>query len=146
MPIFIVGMPRSGRTLVEQILASHPKVYGAGELTEFIEAVARLGGRWRFVLPAAVRLGRPKSCADSAQAILMPSAAAPAAERITDKMPANFRFAGLIHLALPNARIIHMRRDPVDTCLSCFSMLFAGELPTLTILASSVAIIGPIRR
>jgi hypothetical protein len=54
---------------------------------------------------------------------------APKAERITDKMPANFRFAGIIHLALPKARIIHVRRDPVDTCLSCFSKLFAARLP-----------------
>ncbi len=54
---------------------------------------------------------------------------APRARRITDKMPANFRYAGLIHLALPNARIVHMRRDPVDTCLSCFSILFGGDQP-----------------
>ena len=54
---------------------------------------------------------------------------APKAERITDKMPLNFRFAGLIHLALPHARIIHVRRDPIDTCLSCFSKLFAGDQP-----------------
>src|SRR5262249_35561791 len=56
-------------------------------------------------------------------------ALAPAAERITDKMPSNFRFAGLIHLALPNARIIHVRRDPLDTCLSCFSKIFTGDQP-----------------
>ena len=54
-------------------------------------------------------------------------ALAPTADRITDKMPANFQFVGLIHLALPNAAIIHTRRNPVDTCLSCFSKLFAGE-------------------
>ena len=56
-------------------------------------------------------------------------ALAPDAARITDKMPGNFRFAGLIHLALPNARIIHTVRDPVDTCLSCFSILFGGDQP-----------------
>src|SRR5262249_229657 len=55
--------------------------------------------------------------------------AAPAAERIINKTPGNFRFIGLIHLALPNARIIHTRRDPIDTCLSCFSKLFAGGQP-----------------
>ncbi|HEY8321499.1 MAG TPA: sulfotransferase, partial [Candidatus Baltobacteraceae bacterium] len=52
--------------------------------------------------------------------------APPSALRVTDKMPANFRFAGLIHLALPNARMIHARRDPVETCLSCFSNSFAA--------------------
>ena len=56
-------------------------------------------------------------------------ARAPAAERIVDKMPGNFRLAGLIHLALPNARIIHTIRDPIDTCLSCFSKLFSGDQP-----------------
>jgi len=56
-------------------------------------------------------------------------AAAPHAERIVDKMPLNFRYVGLIHLALPRARIIHTLRDPVDTCLSCFSILFAGDQP-----------------
>jgi Sulfotransferase family len=55
-------------------------------------------------------------------------ATAPTAERITDKMPANFRYAGLIHLVFPNARIIHTRRNPLDTCLSCFSRLFARDL------------------
>jgi len=57
------------------------------------------------------------------------TAAAPAADKIVDKMPANFRFLGLIHLALPNARIIHTCRDPIDTCLSCFSKLFTDEQP-----------------
>ena len=56
-------------------------------------------------------------------------ALAPNAERVTDKMPLNFAYAGLIHLALPNARIIHMRRDPLDTCFSCFSKLFAEDQP-----------------
>ena len=131
VPIFIVGMPRSGSTLVEQILASHPAVHGAGELSDFHDAVARLGKDSEAVaFPAAVpdltgeqlnRLGASYLAALRARA--------PAAERITDKMLANFRFAGLIHLALPNARIIHIRRDPVDTCFSCFSRLFAGELP-----------------
>jgi hypothetical protein len=57
------------------------------------------------------------------------TAAGSGAERIVDKMPSNFLYAGLIHLALPNARIIHARRDPIDTCWSCFSLLFAGNQP-----------------
>jgi tetratricopeptide (TPR) repeat protein len=124
VPVFIIGMPRSGTTLVEQILASHPQVFGAGELTEFGDAVAA-----SLAFPEAVpaldgetlrRLGRTYATGLGARA--------PAAQRITDKMPANFLFAGLIHLALPTARIVHVRRDPVDTCFSCFATLFtAGQ-------------------
>ena len=74
-------------------------------------------------------------------------AAAPAAERITDKMPENFRFAGLIHLALPNARIIHTRRDPIDTCLSCFSKRFLRTICLIpTTSANWAAITAPTRR
>ncbi len=130
VPTFIVGMPRSGSTLVEQILASHPKVFGAGELAEFSKAVTSLvapNGALSFpeavpALPARQLRQLGTSYLDAVRA------AASGAERITDKMPENFSFVGLIHLALPNARIIHMRRDPVDTCLSCFSLLFDSNL------------------
>jgi len=125
LPIFILGMPRSGSTLVEQILASHPKVYGAGERADFHEAVATIEGRNPPTIPAVV----PTLTGDQLQRlgalyVSRMSADAPQAERITDKMPGNFVHAGLIHLALPNARIIHTRRDPVDTCFSCFARLF----------------------
>ena len=132
VPVFILGMPRSGTTLVEQILASHPSVYGAGELTELVDIVAGLGGpRGVFAnFPENVRAMSKVQLRDLGTRYLeRVSALAPAASRITDKMPANFRFAGLIHLALPNARIIHTRRDPIDTCLSCFSLLFSGDQP-----------------
>ncbi len=125
IPIFIIGMPRSGTSLVEQMLASHPKVHGAGELGDFEAAVAALCGADGVpfdIGPAELR-------AIGAGYLARVTALAPWARRITDKMPANFRFAGLIHLALPEARIIHMRRDPVDTCLSCFSILFGGDQP-----------------
>jgi hypothetical protein len=121
VPVFIIGMPRSGTTLVEQILASHPKVYGAGELDNFEAAVANLRGSGG----ARSGLGGEELRWISTRYLERVRATAPAAERITDKMPANFRYVGLIHLALPNARIIHIRRDPIDTCLSCFSILFA---------------------
>jgi tetratricopeptide (TPR) repeat protein len=132
VPIFIVGMPRSGSTLVEQILASHPKVFGAGELMDFTRLVAGLNGRdgagpsYPEVVPALSGEALRQLGADYREGI---SRAAPAAERITDKMPSNFCFAGLIHLALPNARIIHTRRDPLDTCFSCFFNLFGGDQP-----------------
>jgi hypothetical protein len=123
VPVFIIGMPRSGTTLVEQILATHPKVYGAGELDDFQAAVASLRGLNR----ARTGLGVEELRWISTRYLERVRAIAPAAERITDKMPANFRYVGLIHLVLPNARIIHIRRDPIDTCLSCFSILFAHD-------------------
>ena len=132
VPVFIVGMPRSGTTLVEQMLASHPKVFGAGEVDYFADALAELRGSAGAPLGLAHEVPRVVGAELrqlGAAYFERISAEAPAAQRITDKMPQNFRLAGLIHLALPNARIIHCRRDPIDTCLSCFSLLFAGEQP-----------------
>ena len=132
MPIFIVGMPRSGSTLVEQILASHPDVHGAGEVNAFHNAVAGLGGTngTPVAYPEVVSgLNGDQLRQLGADYVVALTTAAEQAPRVTDKMLANFRFLGLIHLALPNARIIHIRRDPVDTCLSCFSKLFAGVIP-----------------
>ena len=130
VPVFILGMPRSGTTLVEQILASHPKVFGAGELSDFERAVAAVnepdGARESFP-EVFSRLSGERLRQLGARYLEAITPIAPAAERITDKMPLNFLFAGLIHLALPNARIVHTRRDPVDTCLSCFATLFTGE-------------------
>ncbi len=126
VPVFIIGMPRSGTTLVEQMLASHPQIHGAGELGDFEAAVAALGGGPEGV-PADI--GDTELRRIGARYLAAVTPHAPEARRITDKMPANFRFAGLIHLALPNARLVHIRRDPVDTCLSCFSLLFGGEHP-----------------
>jgi tetratricopeptide (TPR) repeat protein len=127
-PVFIVGMPRSGTTLVEQILAGHPQVFGGGELPHFIAAVnemrAAFGGNFSQLVSqmtdADFRNLGARYLAETAQL-------APGAARITDKMPTNFVFAGFIHLALPNATIIHAVRDPVDTCLSCFSKLFVAK-------------------
>jgi len=115
VPVFIVGMPRSGTTLVEQILASHPEVHGAGELP--------LMGR------LAAELGRPPTREDCARVgstyVAGVREMAPEATRITDKMPGNYHQLGLIAGALPNAAIIHIRRDPVDTCWSCYKQNFA---------------------
>jgi tetratricopeptide (TPR) repeat protein len=129
VPIFILGMPRSGTTLIEQILASHPQVFAGGELPHLTSAV---NGMRRTVdgssgLP---QLGLSLTDSDirdlGARYLTDTTRLATTATRITDKMPANFRFVGLIHLALPNATIIHAVRDPVDTCLSCFSKLFSA--------------------
>jgi tetratricopeptide (TPR) repeat protein len=125
LPIFVVGMPRSGTSLVEQILASHPAVFGAGELTFVQDAI--LGGgqdypRGISALPGAAFCRFGEAYAARLEALT------PKAERIVDKLPANFRHLGLIHLALPQARIIHVKRDAMDTCFSCYSKLFLGGL------------------
>src|SRR5206468_10485808 len=108
---------------------SHPNAVGAGELFDLdniVQSLARAGDSLCF--PEIV-----KTMSDSelrqigARYVDGIRALAPDAERVADKMPWNFHFAGLIHLTMPNARIIHVRRDPVDTCLSCFSILFEGN-------------------
>ena len=120
VPVFIVGMPRSGSTLVEQILASHPQVFGGGELPYFRNIVEKT-----LTAPAgSAPTGKDIIGARYLAAI---EQLAPDAAHITDKLPRNFIFAGLIHLTLPNAPIIHTIRDPIDTCLSCFSKLFSQE-------------------
>jgi tetratricopeptide (TPR) repeat protein len=132
LPVFVFGMPRSGTTLVEQILASHGEVHGAGEINDFELAVGELGGAARGALASPeLLLGISGAQLDrlGANYVGRVRLAAPAARRIVNKMTENFRFAGLIALALPNARMIHVRRDPLDTCLSCFSTLFTESLP-----------------
>jgi tetratricopeptide (TPR) repeat protein len=125
VPIFILGMPRSGTSLVEQILASHSKVFGAGELAEMGKLAARVAGpdAADFYEAAAEATGEQLREL-GADYVRIVQRLAPAAERITDKMPGNFVMVGLIHLAMPNARIIHTRRDLRDTALSCYSILW----------------------
>ena len=110
-PVFIVGMPRSGTSLTEQILASHPLAFGAGELAF-----------WEAAFSAGLAPGP-----ELAQSYLqrLPAQSRPAA-RVIDKMPANFLYAGLIHATLPGARIIHVRRHPLDTCLSIYFQNFVA--------------------
>jgi tetratricopeptide (TPR) repeat protein len=127
LPIFIIGMPRSGTTLVEQMLASHPLVFGAGERSAFVMGLTDHEGRKVtpldfFGIVQTMSGGQLREL--GAAYIAEISRGAPCVARITDKLNSNYLFAGLIHLALPNARIIHMRRDPLDTCVSCFSLLF----------------------
>jgi tetratricopeptide (TPR) repeat protein len=129
VPIFVLGMPRSGSTLIEQILASHPAIHGGGELTE-LEAAATI------VLKEANRPVKYPECVPTldgptlrriGQAYLSRLPALMDGKiRIVDKMPGNFFKIGLIRLVLPNAKIIHTMRDPIDTCVSCYSKLFAS--------------------
>lgn len=129
IPVFIVGMPRSGTTLIEQTLASHRAVFGAGERGELARAIRRVNAEQSGApYPEVVRGMNGEALrrmgADYVAAL---RPLAPSAARIVDKKPDNFLHLGLICLILPNARIIHAVRDPVDTCLSCFSKLFGGE-------------------
>lgn len=124
-PVFIVGMPRSGTTLAEQILASHPLVFGAGELTEMPRIVKSL----RPYYPESVAtLPAPEVAQLAAQYLAVIDARSPSdAQRVTDKMPMNFQHLGLIATLFPNAHIVHCRRDPRDVGISCFIELFELE-------------------
>lgn len=129
-PIFVLGMPRSGTTLVEQILASHSDVHGAGELDDLgrlAGALKRQTDGGREFPEAAGDLG-PEALEGLGRSYLE-SARGRASEgrRFTDKMPANFLYIGLIHLILPKARIVHCIRDAADTCFSCYRILFTGQ-------------------
>jgi hypothetical protein len=107
-------------------------VFGAGELEEFRRAAASLGeaNGASVAFPEIVPTLSAEALRQLGEGYLdVISTAARPAERIVDKLPLNFAFVGLIHLALPNARIICARRNPIDTCLSCFSTLFGGEQP-----------------
>jgi tetratricopeptide (TPR) repeat protein len=115
LPIVIVGMMRSGTTLAEQILSSHPKI-GAGGEQQF----------WRKNSPGILRLGKAGFDPSVLQKVAgnyvnLLQSIAPEASRVTDKMPVNFELLGPIHIGLRNARIIHMRRNPADTCISIYT-------------------------
>jgi Flp pilus assembly protein TadD len=124
LPIFVVGMPRSGSTLIEQILSSHPQVFGAGERELLAREIERAHKTVGLTYPDAAAISSSLLQNVAGAYIQSVSNLAPEANRIIDKQLGNFMHIGLIHLALPNARIIHAMRDPVDTCLSCFSRLF----------------------
>jgi tetratricopeptide (TPR) repeat protein len=122
-PVFVVGMLRSGTTLAEQILASHPEVFGAGELSFWSRACAAA-----FAHAAASRtpldFGEAEVARFGADYLRVLAGASPEVARVIDKFPVNFFFMGLIHAALPGARFIHMQRDPRDTCLSIYFQQF----------------------
>ncbi len=130
-PIFIVGLPRTGTTLIEQILAAHPQVFAAGELTNFALAVKRAARTpSNLVLDAATltasgldfrRIG--------AEYVASTRPRTGHTAHFIDKMPLNFFFAGMIRRALPNAKIICLRRHPLDTCLANYRQLFATNFP-----------------
>lgn len=126
-PVFVVGMPRSGTTLTEQICASHPEVHGAGELSKLRRVANAVG-----LQPSVSDFNKPittitkdlsKTLAEEHLSYLRERA--PTAHRIIDKMPHNFELIGLLTLLFPNARIIHCRRDAIDNCVSCYVLPFS---------------------
>ena len=123
LPVFIVGMPRSGTTLLEQILSSHSKIYGAGELSHLMEMADDCSKRQRGASPYDTflqSLTRERLHDLSNKYTERLQALAPDASRITDKMPHNFMLLGFIALLFPESRVIHCSRNPLDTCLSIY--------------------------
>ncbi len=129
-PVFIVGMPRSGSTLVEQILASHPLVEGCGELFELQQIADALTGNGTALPDVLAKLGP-----DELEALGRRYLDATrrhrrrGTPRFTDKMPANWRYVALIRLILPNAGIVDVRRDPLPCCFSAFTTCFNRRTP-----------------
>jgi tetratricopeptide (TPR) repeat protein len=135
-PILVVGLPRSGTTLVEQILSGHPDISAAGELSFWNER----GSAWERAASAEPRTEQLSSSA--ADYIRLLRQLAPGAARVTDKMPLNFQWAGLVHLALPRATIVHCRRSPLDTALSIHQTHFN---PRLWFPTGGAALVGYVR-
>jgi tetratricopeptide (TPR) repeat protein len=128
LPIFVVGMPRSGTTLLEQIIAGHSRVKGAGETRELDAAVMNVCNN-NVSYPEIVRRLAPQELTQIGDDYWRRlSVRAPDAAHVVDKLPTNFHFLGLIHLALPNAKVLHLKRNALDTCVSCFSKMFAAPL------------------
>jgi hypothetical protein len=133
-PIFIVGLPRSGSTLVDRILSSHSLVYSAGELNSLALAIVAAVRRHS----ASRQISRQQLIAASAQLdfaalgrdyLERARAAGAAGERFTDKMPLNYLYCGLIRRALPNARIVHVSRSPMAACYAIHKTLFEAAYP-----------------
>jgi tetratricopeptide (TPR) repeat protein len=122
-PVFVLGMPRSGTSLVEQIIASHPSAKGAGELQFWLDTGRANEGELRQGI-----LGEParKKLAEDYLAIL--ALHGPEALRVVDKAVFNCDYIGLLHSVFPKARIVYMRRDPIDICLSCYFQNFLTGL------------------
>ncbi len=129
-PIFIVGLPRAGSTLIEQILASHSQVDGTLELPNILTLAQSLRGQERLSgignYPEVLKTLSPEKRQEMGEAYINDTRLhRSGAPRFTDKMPNNFRHIGLIHLILPHAKIIDARRAPLDCCFSAFKQLFA---------------------
>jgi len=131
-PIFIVGLPRAGSTLIEQILSSHSQVEGTAELADIIALARKIDGKIHRddpgLYPGALAQMTTEQFTEMGQAYLDSTAVQRVANtpRFIDKMPNNFSHVGLINLILPNAKIIDARRNPMDCCFSGYKQLFAS--------------------
>ncbi len=130
LPVFVVGMPRSGTTLVEQIIASHPRAAGAGELPD-IDSIANafpgVAAEKDKPFPRCMTSVPDRALKGLGEAYIRHRRETEAtADRVVDKAPLNFRYLGLIALMFTKARIVHCRRHPMDTCLSCYFQNFAS--------------------
>ncbi len=121
-PVFVVGMPRSGTSLAERIIASHPAAYGAGELLFWETLILRDAGIRQAIMSESAR----SKVADQYLHILGGHSAN--ALRVIDKAPVNSHLLGIIYSVFPNARVIYMQRNPIDTCLSCYFQRFSTNL------------------
>lgn len=133
-PIFVLGMPRTGTTLVERILASHSEVRSAGELANFAVEMMRLvreeaAGK-KLPRDALVELSADIDFARLGEAYIESTRTITGGTRhFIDKLPLNYLYVGLIHLALPKAKIVHVQRDPMDTCYAVYKNLFVDAYP-----------------
>lgn len=130
IPVYIVGMPRSGTSLVEQIIASHPAAFGANERHDIHAVIAEhqppeLGFPWHLTVPSTLTV--TKLNRDAKQMLSKLRELAPDAERITSKNPLNYLNLGLISKLFPRVRVIHCKRDPLDTCVSCYLHNMVGH-------------------
>jgi len=134
-PIFVLGMPRSGSTLVDQIISSHSKVDGTQELPNIIKIAAELNTNNQNNYPEVLKELDDSKLSNLGKDYISETAwARDSAPFFIDKMPNNFIHIGLIKTILPNAKIIDTRRDPMDTCFSCFKQFFArGQLFTYSL-------------
>ncbi len=134
-PVFVCGLPRSGTTLVEQVLSAHPQVFAGGELAALPRVVGAARSPDGKPWPHWIRSMEPGDCSRLAQAYLdqLPKAE-PGQTRITDKRLENVEALGLIHVCFPNGALIHVRRDPRDVAFSCWTTLFGwGQMYTYDI-------------
>jgi tetratricopeptide (TPR) repeat protein len=126
LPVFIVGMPRSGTSLVEQIASSHPRVFGAGEREDMLALVARVNRGRKGVPP--IHWDKVGIRQETARHIAMLKTLAADADRVIDKLPDNIQLLGQIFVLFPNARVIICRRDLRDVCVSCFTTHFGDNI------------------